>query len=66
MEPAVEKLPPGQIVHPDALSVPAFVTSPAKPGAHIEQAEMDELPVEEFVVKIPEGHIEQNDAPANE
>ena len=60
---APEKEPAGHAAQPAALAVPGFVTTPAKPGAHVEHAERVVCPAAEAVVKMPAGHLVQLDSP---
>ena len=62
-EPAAANVPAAQIVQPDALVVPAFVTVPANPGAQIVHADTDVLPEAEPEVKIPTGQEVHEEVP---
>ena len=55
-------MPGRQALQPAALSVPPPVTTPAKPGAQMAQAETDALPAPAVV--MPVGHAVQDDEPA--
>ena len=65
VEPAADLYEPAEhAVHPAAFTVPGFIIVPAYPGAQIEQAETDVLPVKESVVNMPVGHEIQDVEPA--
>ena len=64
--PAPAYEPAAHALHPAEFTVPEFVTVPAYPGAQMEQAETDVLPVADPVVEIPAGQDVQMDDPAFE
>ena len=61
--PAPEKEPAGQAAQPAALAVPGFVTTPAKPGAHVEHEARLVCPANDATVKMPAGQLVQLEAP---